>query len=394
MEIQTIKQETKRKINTIFQIAGKLASDSRKMSNYLSIVNEVERQVGADPSFYDQTEEGKEKRARFQNALFQKMQTADQDIYAFARVEINTPFSFFFSLLESDISDILMSKNMIKVQYNSIEFDNFHVPEELRETISVFIDRVVENQKYKNETKLDPKNAILDTTFYSYRMNIVHKNLSAYGSHVITFRKHIESVADLSLEINQEAYERSLDVPPEVMQQIKDLSGKSFCIFGSTGSGKTTLLRMLTNHKLESKRNVCVIEDSKELFIETPLSWVTNKEHTIRDLFVASLRQNPSHIIIGETRTEEIVDILETGLTSSVSTTIHADSFNKAVERIYYMSLQRQIEKSDIIDLINSSIDMFIHMKDRKIHGVFVRNKEVGASVYESFDTIYLRKEE
>lgn len=394
MEIQTIKQETKRKINAIFQIADKLASDSRKMSNYLSIVNEVERQVGADPSFYDQTEEGKEKRARFQNALFQKMQTADQDIYAFARVEINTPFSFFFSLLESDISDILMSKNMIKVQYNSIEFDNFHVPEELRETISVFIDRVVENQKYKNETKLDPKNAILDTTFYSYRMNIVHKSLSAYGSHVITFRKHIESVADLSLEINQEAYERSLDVPPEVMQQIKDLSGKSFCIFGSTGSGKTTLLRMLTNHKLESKRNVCVIEDSKELFIETPLSWVTNKEHTIRDLFVASLRQNPSHIIIGETRTEEIVDILETGLTSSVSTTIHADSFNKAVERIYYMSLQRQIEKSDIIDLINSSIDMFIHMKDRKIHGVFVRNKEVGASVYESFDTIYLRKEE
>lgn len=162
----------------------------------------------------------------------------------------------------------------------------------------------------------------------------------------------------------------------------------SYIIFGEVGSGKTTLLRYMANYQLEKKDNLCTIEDTKELNIDVPLAELTNNHANIHDLFVNTLRQYPSHVIIGETRTDEIVDILENALTINVGTTIHAGSFPKAIQRIVFMSQKRNIPPENILSLTNAAINCFIFMGDRKIKGMWVHKKDFIPDIYNAYEEV------
>ncbi len=156
-------------------------------------------------------------------------------------------------------------------------------------------------------------------------------------------------------------------------------------LFGETGSGKTTMLRYIGNYKLPEKRNLITIEDTAELGLDVPLALITNSRYTIKDLFTVALRKKPSHILIGETRTSEIIDIMESALVTSVTTTIHANSFRRAIQRIIFMSVkERDLSTHEIENLINASVDCFIFMEDRKVKEMWVHKDAHINDVYEA----------
>ncbi len=118
-------------------------------------------------------------------------------------------------------------------------------------------------------------------------------------------------------------------------------------ISGGTGAGKTTLLNVLSAFISERER-IVTIEDAAELQLD--------QEHTVRletrppnvegkgavkqrQLLVNALRMRPDRIVVGETRGEEALDMLQamnTGHDGSL-TTVHANTPRDALSRIETM---------------------------------------------------------
>src|SRR5688500_7532264 len=118
-------------------------------------------------------------------------------------------------------------------------------------------------------------------------------------------------------------------------------------ISGGTGAGKTTLLNVLSSFISERDR-IVTIEDAAELQL--------HQEHVVRletrppnvegkgavkqrQLLINALRMRPDRIVVGETRGEEALDMLQamnTGHDGSL-TTVHANTPRDALSRIETM---------------------------------------------------------
>jgi pilus assembly protein CpaF len=118
-------------------------------------------------------------------------------------------------------------------------------------------------------------------------------------------------------------------------------------ISGGTGAGKTTLLNVLSAFISERER-IVTIEDAAELQLhqehvarlETRPPNVEGKGAIKqRQLLVNALRMRPDRIVVGETRGEEALDMLQamnTGHDGSL-TTVHANTARDALSRIETM---------------------------------------------------------
>ena len=118
-------------------------------------------------------------------------------------------------------------------------------------------------------------------------------------------------------------------------------------ISGGTGAGKTTLLNVLSAFISERER-IVTIEDAAELQLhqehvarlETRPPNVEGKGAIRqRQLLVNALRMRPDRIVVGETRGEEALDMLQamnTGHDGSL-TTVHANTPRDALSRIETM---------------------------------------------------------
>src|SRR6187399_1216475 len=124
-------------------------------------------------------------------------------------------------------------------------------------------------------------------------------------------------------------------------------SKMNMLISGGTGAGKTTLLNVLSAFISERDR-IVTIEDAAELQLhqehvarlETRPPNVEGKGAIKqRQLLVNALRMRPDRIVVGETRGEEALDMLQamnTGHDGSL-TTVHANSPRDALSRIETM---------------------------------------------------------
>lgn len=378
----------KDRLQTFFAKIEVLYNNDIEFTYVKKTISMIESELSANKDFFKE----KHDIARDQKMkkLIKSMTVANDDVFDFVTAEYSSPLGLFADLLDSKIPDVAISNVLIKVQFDSQDFEDIHVPKNLQDSFQFFLKHLVNNIKFMNDKKFDMVNAIIDAEYNVFRFNIIHESLNSNKSEILTIRKHIQGVKSNNSQLSNEQYEESLGVSDNVVELIRNYSGKSVCIFGETGSGKTTMLRFLTNYKLEEKRNLCIIEDTPELRVLANISLVTNKDHTIKDLFTTALRLNPSHIVVGETRTDEIVDIMEAGLTISTSTSIHANTFQKALERIYFMSRPRGLNKEDITSLISASIEMFIFMENRKVAGVWVRNEELDGDISNKYNKIEL----
>ena len=294
-----------------------------------------------------------------------------------------SPFGIFDLVIQLKASDIFIVSDRISMtQSNADRATEIVVPERLlpvyREMVKAFITLTMYASSLEN-TKFDKKNAILDYTTAGVRFNVAHPALNASRnrtSPIISLRKQTSASStgkDITMD---EKYTESLGVSEEQLKFIRHISvSGSGIVFGETGSGKTTLLKYMGNHRSIDKRNLISIEDTPELFLPVNIAYLTNDNFKIQDLFKVSLRENPSHIIVGETRGGEIVDILEAGLVFCVLTSLHANSIEKLIMRIVFMVKASKADYSteDINALITTTMDGFVYMKNRKVIGVWRR---------------------
>ncbi len=125
-------------------------------------------------------------------------------------------------------------------------------------------------------------------------------------------------------------------------------------VSGGTGSGKTTTLNALSGFIANDER-ILTIEDTAELQLQQvhvgrmesrPPNVEGKGAVTQRDCLRNALRMRPDRIIVGETRGEEVIDMLQamnTGHDGSM-TTIHANSARDGISRLENMIAMSGIE--------------------------------------------------
>ena len=125
-------------------------------------------------------------------------------------------------------------------------------------------------------------------------------------------------------------------------------------VSGGTGSGKTTTLNALSSF-IDDDERILTIEDTAELQLQqTHVGRMESRPPNVegkggvsqRDCLKNALRMRPDRIIVGETRGEEVIDMLQamnTGHDGSM-TTIHANSARDGVSRLENMIAMAGIE--------------------------------------------------
>ncbi len=125
-------------------------------------------------------------------------------------------------------------------------------------------------------------------------------------------------------------------------------------VSGGTGSGKTTTLNALSSF-IDNAERILTIEDTAELQLQqTHVGRMESRPPNVegkgavsqRDCLKNALRMRPDRIIVGETRGEEVIDMLQamnTGHDGSM-TTIHANSARDAISRLENMIAMAGIE--------------------------------------------------
>ena len=125
-------------------------------------------------------------------------------------------------------------------------------------------------------------------------------------------------------------------------------------VSGGTGSGKTTTLNALSSF-IDDNERILTIEDTAELQLQqTHVGRMESRPPNVegkgavtpRDCLRNALRMRPDRIIVGETRGEEVIDMLQamnTGHDGSM-TTIHANSARDGVSRLENMIAMAGIE--------------------------------------------------
>jgi pilus assembly protein CpaF len=129
---------------------------------------------------------------------------------------------------------------------------------------------------------------------------------------------------------------------------------KNILISGGTGTGKTVLLGAISQTIPEEER-IVVIEDTSELRLIQEHCLYLEAQHadrrgkkglTVRDLFINSLRMRPDRIVVGEVRSGEALDLIQSmisGHAGSLST-IHANTPRDALIRLETLSLMSDVE--------------------------------------------------
>jgi len=125
-------------------------------------------------------------------------------------------------------------------------------------------------------------------------------------------------------------------------------------VSGGTGSGKTTTLNALSSFIADDER-ILTIEDTAELQLQqTHVGRMESRPPNVegkgavtqRDCLKNALRMRPDRIIVGETRGEEVIDMLQamnTGHDGSM-TTIHANNARDGISRLENMVAMAGIE--------------------------------------------------
>jgi type IV secretory pathway ATPase VirB11/archaellum biosynthesis ATPase len=307
-----------------------------------------------------------------------------------------SPFGVFDKLLSENFrsSDIFIAHDNISTSAvnNQLGSSVIQIPPALMPIYHAVVDRFWRLTLYAStldDTKFDKATGILDYSIGIVRFNVVHKSLNANNdSPIIALRKQV-----INSSLVSSNYIESLDLSLAQIGFVNDIAyNGSYVIFGETGSGKTTMLKYMSGYRLKEKRNLISIEDTPELGLPVNIAFLTNENYNIQSLFRITLRENPSHVVVGETRSEEIIDILESGLVFRVATTIHADSLSKAIMRIVFMSKKANSEYNtdDLFNLIISVVDGFIYMKNRKVMNIWKRKDGAvaGENVFQAYEEV------
>lgn len=129
---------------------------------------------------------------------------------------------------------------------------------------------------------------------------------------------------------------------PESLRQLCELRDGLVVVSGPTGAGKSTTLATLLDHVNRTRRgHIITIEDPIE-YLHVPVQCVVNQRQvgldapTFNDALVASLRQDPDVVLVGEIRDLETIRTAITAAETGhlVFTTLHAGDGVGSIERL------------------------------------------------------------
>ncbi|RAH37352.1 CpaF family protein [Halomonas sp. SL1] len=246
--------------------------------------------------------------------------------------------------------------------------------------------RVVRRMLAPLGRRLDESSPMVDARLPDgSRVNVVIPPLALDGP-CVSIRKFRREA------LTAEALIQGRAVTPELMAMLQEsvVQRRNILISGATGSGKTTLLNILSRDIPEHER-VVTIEDAAELQLgnshvvrlETrPPNSEGEGEVSARQLVRNALRMRPDRVILGESRGDEALDMLQamnTGHLGSMST-VHANSARDALVRLQMMVRLAGFEGSDglVNQIIATALDLVVHVtRDGEGHRHVVEVQQV-----------------
>ncbi|MDC0307785.1 ATPase, T2SS/T4P/T4SS family, partial [Planctomycetaceae bacterium] len=173
---------------------------------------------------------------------------------------------------------------------------------------------------------------------------------SARGGTYLTIRKFKRDIFGLEDYLRLGSLSEAAAEFLDICTKLK----KNILISGGTGTGKTTLLNAISTC-IPAEERLVVIEDSSELKLGQPHSLYLEAQQrdssgrgelTIRQLFKASLRMRPDRIIVGEVRSGEALDMVQSMISGHAGsmTTVHANSAHDALIRLETLSLMSDVQ--------------------------------------------------
>jgi len=201
------------------------------------------------------------------------------------------------------------------------------------------------------------------------RVNIVRAPVSNIGP-ILTIRKFSYQAFTLKDLIES----NTISEPVAEFLKACIIARLSILVSGGASSGKTTLMNALGSF-IPSHERVITIEDTRELRLDRlhtvpletrPANIEGKGEIPIRSLVRNALHMRPDRIIIGEVRSEEVLDMIQamnTGHEGSM-TTLHANSTLEALDRLEVLALLGNPNMSSEVAKrqITSAIDLVLQM--------------------------------
>ncbi|NVK62168.1 MAG: CpaF family protein [Rhodobacteraceae bacterium] len=251
------------------------------------------------------------------------------------------------TLLKDDtVSDILVNgphqifvERSGKLSLSDVVFkDERHLMRIIDKIVSAVGRRVDESNPYVDARLADGS-----------RFNAMVPPIAVDGS-LVSIRKFKKDKLGIDDLINFGAFTEEM----AVYLQAAVATRLNVIVSGGTGSGKTTTLNALSSFIDDSER-ILTIEDTAELQLQqTHVGRMESRPPNVegkgavtpRDCLKNALRMRPDRIIVGETRGEEVIDMLQamnTGHDGSM-TTIHANNARDGISRLENMIAMAGIE--------------------------------------------------
>jgi pilus assembly protein CpaF len=251
------------------------------------------------------------------------------------------------TLLQDDtVSDILVNgpqqvfvEREGKLQLSDVTFkDEKHLMRIIDKIVSAVGRRVDESNPYVDARLADGS-----------RFNAMVPPIAVDGS-LVSIRKFKKDKLGIDDLVNFGAFTEEM----AAYLQAAVSTRLNVIVSGGTGSGKTTTLNALSSF-IDNAERILTIEDTAELQLQQthvgrmesrPPNVEGKGEVSPRDCLKNALRMRPDRIIVGETRGEEVIDMLQamnTGHDGSM-TTIHANSARDGISRLENMIAMAGIE--------------------------------------------------
>ncbi len=156
-----------------------------------------------------------------------------------------------------------------------------------------------------------------------------------------------------------------VDLEPEIVNQFLQFKKGLIIVIGGTGTGKSTTLAAAINHMLmqaDANMNLLTFENPVEFVYPSayPSSLCLQREigrecSSFVQGLMDSLRQTPTHSLVGEIRTKEEIELalMAANTGQGVLTTMHANSVITAARRVVapFDDSQKAVIQGDLFEL-------------------------------------------